>query len=424
LDAGDVTEKGDLVAFRTHSQLTYDLLGKIGYDAITIGNHDLDQGMPALRDYEKRLGRTAYLCLNLTDETGKTPFATSKVFEVNGIKVAVIGMTAPGKSPQMKTKDGARSLQAEATRLAAESDIQVVVCHYGSREAIQVAGMAPEVDVFVSGHSHEIIREPMRAPSTGAIIVQAGSNARNVGKLELTVDTEANRITDMKGELIEMKHGVVPCDAETLAAIQAKEKEMCPEATRIVGRTNKVLTVTQCAKLGATALRMRGNADVAFCHQGRIIRNYLPAGETDVNAIFLTGGQRGNELYRVNLTGAQIEEYLDELLEKGKGISQWDGFDPVIRPNKDAGKWKVKSDLKKDKSYTVIIPKLEWTSRFLNVMKEKAEGLTPQPCDFTWLDAVVSCLDEAVKKGLTIDAYVETLKVPEGNGDFQEKNSD
>jgi hypothetical protein len=84
----------------------------------------------------------------------------------------------------------------------------------------------------------------------------------------------------------------------------------------------------------------------------------------------------------------------------------------------------VKSDLKKDKSYTVIIPKLEWTSRFLNVMKEKAEGLTPQPCDFTWLDAVVSCLDEAVKKGMTIDAYVETLKVPEGNGDFQEKSSD
>ncbi|HEY5553189.1 MAG TPA: metallophosphoesterase, partial [Opitutaceae bacterium] len=31
LDAGDVAEKGDLVAHRTHSKMTYELLRRIGY---------------------------------------------------------------------------------------------------------------------------------------------------------------------------------------------------------------------------------------------------------------------------------------------------------------------------------------------------------------------------------------------------------
>ena len=424
LDAGDVTEKGDLVAFRTHSQLTYELLGKIGYDAVTIGNHDLDQGMDALRGYEKLLGATAMLCLNYVGENGDTPFTASKMFEVNGVKVAVIGMTAPGKSPQMKTEDCARALQAEALLLAPESDIQVALCHFGSRECAEQSSIATEIDVFVSGHSHEILRKPLRAPGSGAVIVQAGSYARNVGRLELTVDTEANRVVEAKGELVEMKHDTIPCDTDTMAAIKSKEQEVCPEATRVVGRTGRVLTVTECAKLAAVALRAKGNADVAFCHQGRIIRSYIPAGDTDVNVLFVAGGQRGNELYRVTLTGGQIEEYLDELMEKGKGVSQWDGFNPDIKPNKDAGKWKVTSDLKKDKTYTMIIPKLEWTSRFLTVMKDKAVGLTPQLCGFNWLEAVVAKVEEITQKGMTIDAYMATLKVQDGGEAFQEKSSD
>src|SRR4030095_1362900 len=42
LDAGDVTEKGDLVAFKTHSVMTYEAMRRMGYDGAAIGNHEYD----------------------------------------------------------------------------------------------------------------------------------------------------------------------------------------------------------------------------------------------------------------------------------------------------------------------------------------------------------------------------------------------
>ncbi len=42
LDAGDVMEKGDMLSFETESGVMYEAMGKIGYTAATVGNHDLD----------------------------------------------------------------------------------------------------------------------------------------------------------------------------------------------------------------------------------------------------------------------------------------------------------------------------------------------------------------------------------------------
>ncbi|HTZ20156.1 MAG TPA: metallophosphoesterase, partial [Opitutaceae bacterium] len=304
LDAGDVTEKGDLVAFRTHSRITYEAMRRIGYDAVTIGNHDHDAGLEWLHRYEGFLGRPL-LCLNLIKPDGSPEFMRSKIFDVGGVKVGVIGMTVPDGADCLSVEDSGRALEQEARRLGRDARLVIALCHLGVKGCMQWSLQAPTVAVFVSGHTHEVLQQPVIVPATGAIIVQAGCYAEWVGRLDLTVDLETRKIVQEDGVLVAMKHDAVPVDATMLAEVRREEQELCPEATEVVAHT-KAPIGEGMAWLAAEAMRRAAGTDVGFCNPGQILRSPLPAGVVDVNALFLTGGQRGNDTVRTTLSGAEI----------------------------------------------------------------------------------------------------------------------
>ena len=95
LDAGDVMEKGDLVAFRAKSTIMYKAISRIGYDAIAPGNHDDAYGDAHLQYCASLAPNTATLALNLMNDEGELLFAPSKIFERNGLKIGVIGVFKP-----------------------------------------------------------------------------------------------------------------------------------------------------------------------------------------------------------------------------------------------------------------------------------------------------------------------------------------
>ncbi|MCX5756939.1 MAG: hypothetical protein NTU83_00225, partial [Candidatus Hydrogenedentes bacterium] len=166
----------------------------------------------------------------------------------------------------------------------------------------------------------------------------------------------------------------------------------------------------------AAAIRQRGGTDAAFCKISQIMRSALPQGEIDVNALFLTGGQRGHKLVKANLTGAQIEAYMLGLLQDGKGISQWAGFKAKIVPGAKRSEWGFSTDLKPEKSYSIAMPQLEWDTRFLKVMRKEGDIPSIEPCDFSFTDAVASYVETVTKAGKTIDAEVESLGTTRTNG--------
>jgi 5'-nucleotidase len=61
VDAGDVTEKGDLVASRTEGVMTYEAMRRIGYDGVAVGNHDFDEVPPErIQRFESALGQVSF----------------------------------------------------------------------------------------------------------------------------------------------------------------------------------------------------------------------------------------------------------------------------------------------------------------------------------------------------------------------------
>ncbi len=409
LDGGDVMEKGDMVSYVTHSRIMYEAMRKMGYAAGAIGNHDMDHGVAYMKECEQT-GGYPLLCLNHFNEDGSLAFTPSIIVEVNEIKVGIIGMTNMRKG--IKT-DGAL-LAAEAKRLEPDVNLTAVVAHIGSRECEALSVMAPEVDVFVSAHTHEILKSPKVVPETGAIIVQAGQYAQYVGRVEISVDLNTKKIAKHDGTLIEMAHDKIKPDEEMVAWVLSEEQKYCPDANEVVGSASRIIKASEVAIFAAAAMQSHGKVDAAFCHAAQVLRNGIYPGDVRVNDLFRTGGQRGCKLVSCTLTGNQIEAYMVSLVEEKNGKTEWAGFRADMKYDGSSKSPSIVSSLGKEKSYAVIMTEREWQQRFIRVAGKheafkgfdvKSAGAAP----FTFTDALAAYARQVTKNKETLDVHIEHL---------------
>jgi len=434
VDAGDLLEKGDLLAYRTLGSATFEAMGRIGYDAITIGNHDLDFGVEHLRYLEGKLGQPLLL-LNLVDRYGEPMFQPSRIVEVNGVKVGLIGMLAPRKKflGGLDADQSGQALAAEAERLKEQVHIVVAVCHEGPGPIKNWARMAPAVDVFVAGHHHETLTSPRVFEESGAIVVSAGSNGNWVGHLELEVDLEGRRVVDHRGGLDLMRHDRVDVDEDMLQWLEAMESEWAPEAGTFVADLQSPLGWFALGGLAAEAVRARAGADIGFYHPTQIIRNGLAAGPVDYNAIFRISAERVDPLLRLRMTGQEITEYMTALAMSDWGQSQWAGFRVSVRQGDD-GRTHFDNDLVPERVYTVVMPEREW-QRYLIEIFEPAyvrtrgrvagetsgrlprRNLSGDAVDFVFADAFSEYLRAVVEAGETVSGRLKRLRSAQGDAD-------
>ncbi len=420
LDAGDITEKGDMVAFKTRGAMLFEAMNRIGYDAAAPGNHDVKPGLDRLAECAGLAPDIQFLCANLDAPGGGALFPASHVFDVDGVRVGVIGLTRPGDAPCRTMEDTVEGLKAESARLSKEVDLLVVLAHMSSRYCREMSQSVPEVDVFVGGHSHEAIESPIQVPETGALIVQAGMYGRYVGRLDLEIDLETGKVVKSSGCLVPMRRGETPEDLELARWVAQKEQEICPEARRVVAQCPTPLGALEVAHLAADALRESAGADIGFCHPGAIIRDGIAAGDVDVNALFLTGGQRGHVVVRAQMTGQEINDYLARLLDLGNGRAVWAGFKAQTRHGKDAG-WAAESDLDPTRTYTVAMCELEWESRLASILEKRTGAPTDleaaygvEQCPFTFIDALENYAEKLRNEDVTLDARAKDLSASAG----------
>jgi 2',3'-cyclic-nucleotide 2'-phosphodiesterase (5'-nucleotidase family) len=410
LDAGDVTEKGDMVAAKSGETLMWEMMRRIGYDAVTPGNHDEDAGRDGLRRYEKILGQPL-LNLNLLRADGTPDFTPSRVVKIGAVRVGIIGMIVPRAEYCLDFEASGRALGREAERLKPDVDLVIALCHEGSRNCARWSKLAPAVDVFVSGHTHEALASPESVPETHAIIVQAGCYAEFVGRLELEVDLGAKKVVHSSGELVPMLHNRVPVDQAIADLVRQRERALCPEASEFVFENPAELDIYSIARLAAAGLQRAAKADVAFCHPAQILRDKIPAGRVDYNALFRTGDMRASPILLVELTGAEIETYVNALQFKQREPPEWAGF-RITREHAADGAEHWRTDLEATRRYRVVMPKLEWDTRYLRFNARDAaapHAPTPTVTSVTYTDALRASIQQALADGTTVEQRAAQL---------------
>ncbi len=238
LDSGDYLQGTPFFNF-FKGEVELKAYQKAGFDAITIGNHEFDNGVPMLR---KALGNYSGPIINtnvtFSPELGQR-YAVLKAGNVRvglfSLLTEVSGLVTPPNFQTAKYYDPVKVAQAAVEKLSKEADIIVCMSHVGivppwseedpaghsSHKVTDevIAQKVPGIDVILSGHTHAMVSRPLviKSGSHRTLIVAPGYGGGYLGKLDLVV--KDGQVQKYENSLVPLTSSVAPAaDIESLVA--------------------------------------------------------------------------------------------------------------------------------------------------------------------------------------------------------------
>lgn len=387
--AGDMIGGSPLDSALLQDEPTVRVLDAMGMAFGAAGNHEFDEGAEELLRLQHggchpatepltgcfEGARFRWLAANVVRAEGGEPLLPPyAVVEVQGVPVGFIGVVLE-ETPTIAARRGVAGLrfldEVEAVnRYAAELKRRgvravVVLIHqggYGRPDgsapisgpiADLVPRFDPEVDVVVSGHTHQ----GYVGRIAGRLVTQAYASGTAFADIDLVLDAAGRDVVASRAELVTTFHrrdpgdpaSAVPPDPAVAALVARADALVAPIAARVVGTAAADLTRVQSragesalGNLIADAQRAATGAQIALTNPGGI-RDDIRAGEVTYADLFAVQ-PFGNGLVTMTLTGEQIHRVLERQWQPGPGGSQrvrflqvsglryvWDDARPVGR---------------------------------------------------------------------------------------------
>lgn len=322
VDAGDFFS-GRPIGSRTEGEAVIDYMNMAGYDAMTVGNHDFDQGLDVLKARAKQ-ARFPFLGANIIqDSTGNVPEYLDPYVMVDavGIRIAILGLSTT-ITPDLSFPDHVAGLtflpeietaQEWIPRLKEMgAELIVVETHawtpYDRKEAYQqlledmrnkairpekhgpnaleIAAMVPGIDIMFSGHVHRGFYEPYVDPVNHTLIFQNYANGTNVGHVNVYVHKETKELAGYdfavdNSALITMVEDEFWLDEKAdsiLSAAKAKAEEGFHEVLTVLPQPLRRSSEGQSllGNMICDAMTTVGDADVAFSNFGGVRADLNP----------------------------------------------------------------------------------------------------------------------------------------------------
>jgi 2',3'-cyclic-nucleotide 2'-phosphodiesterase (5'-nucleotidase family) len=372
LDAGDLMTGNPICNIEyggVKGGALLEMLRRIGVDAMSLGNHEFDQGPDHVRDFVT-VSPFPILCANLRDKsTGRLLAAPTRIFERGGERIGVIGLilngladvTARKNVEQFQVEDITKIAQEQIDRLDPLTDLIVLLTHNGVDEDRELASVIHNADVIVGGHSHTRLDGPERV--NGVLIVQAGSYCNNLGMLELTVAGDS--VTSCKGRLIELLADSVSPMPEVASLADSLEAVIELEYGATIGQ----LTIPwihkyyECSNVGSwicDRLRKRYGTDVALMNAGGIRADLAPGPISKLDVLKLLPFM--NSVVTFETTGAQLLQTARKQAEAhglhSHGVLEMSGLTITYRKHGDQIEVTETiingSPIQPDRTYTVV----------------------------------------------------------------------
>lgn len=300
LDSGDFAN-GTAEAKFSRGAKAVQLMNAVGYSAVTIGNHEFDfkdAGITALIQESK----FSILAANLREKaTGLLPAGVqaARVFNVDGIKVAVIGLANnhPSQPTQKYTFIKPLTALSKALREVEKQNpaVVIVIVHDSfvdyQHDILpymgQIAKRFPgRVQVVLGGHAHKIVNEYLES----TLYVESGAHLEAVSKITVNVDDETGKFLSAQAKLISLNVDEMGQD-KTVAKLA--------EELREPGLDNEVAMITKrLSKKPILPNTLDGELDDWLADEGRKIT------KTEI-FIHNTGGTR-MDLLPGSLTRRQL----------------------------------------------------------------------------------------------------------------------
>jgi len=371
-------------------------MNMLGYDAMALGNHEFDNPLEVLRKQEA-WAEFPMLSANIYDkETGKRLFQPYQIFEQQGIKIAVIGLTTEDTAkignPEYISGIDFRDPKSEAKKLIAElketekPDVIIAATHMGHYENGNRGVNAPgdvalaryvdegDLDMIVGGHSQEPVC--MEGPNmynknfnpgdacqpdqqNGTWIVQAHEWGKYVGRADFEFQNGELEMVSYNLIPVNLKKKVkMPDGSKKRVFIQDEitedqavlsfltpyqEKGQDQLNIKIANSNGKLegdrsvvrFEQTNLGRLIAASHMQRAKADFAVMNSGGV-RDSIEAGDITYKDV-LTVQPFGNIVTYTDMTGTEILDYLNVVATKpvdSGAYAQFYGISMVVEQGK------------------------------------------------------------------------------------------
>jgi len=332
LDVGDVLH-GTTFATLEKGESVVKVMNEVGYDAMTPGNHDFNYGkerlleLAAMADFD-------IISSNITYEDGTSFLKPYVIKEIDGIKVAIFGLTTPetyyktlpSNVAGLLINDPVTTVKMMMAMLEPISDVQIALAHLGTdlsteedERSTAIAMEVDGIDLILDGHSHTVFESGMVV--NGTMIASAGEYNKNVGVVNLLVGKRS--VDVLEPILVNMvSTTAIKGDSEVtsiISEINAGQAEILKE---VVGTTTVVLDgirdnvrskETNLGNLIADAMLAKTGAEIAFMNGGGI-RSSINIGEITLGEV-ITVLPFGNYVETRKYSGSIIKSALEHSVE-------------------------------------------------------------------------------------------------------------
>ena len=293
----------------------------LDYDAIAVGNHEYDHGVEALAGMIAE-AKVPALSANVYAAQGGErvdwcePY---KVVQVGEMRVGIVGLLTP-VTPSITHKDAsalyfeepAEALARARKELDGRVDWVLPITHLGVTDDRRLAKAHPDLGLIVGGHSHTYLKNGVKQGET--LIVQSGSKASAVGRVDLWFDAETFELLECSGQLIDLLKEPAAEDrnarVDEICATLVKRGEA--QMNEVVGtlaepfvRKFRKTHSSPGGNFIADRMRETLEADVAFQNRGGI-RCDLKQGPLTRRGLFELL-PFGNHLVLLEMSGADLE---------------------------------------------------------------------------------------------------------------------
>ena len=323
--AGDMF-RGSVIDSEYKGISTIEIMNTISPDVVTIGNHETDYGVAHLLFLEK-CAKFPIINANLYIKSNYARlFQSHIVLNVDGMKILFIGIITEQvmKSTQSEAVIGSfidvHDAVQEVGRIcnahnATDIDLTVLLTHIGFEEDKQLAAMldpAWGVDIIVGGHSHTFIDKP--AVVNSIVVVQAGTGTDLIGRFDMVIDTEENRMESYTWQTVPVNVDNCPVDPSIEKLLSGYKQQTDKKYGRVITRMRRKLThpsrtqETELGDLVADALAESLGVDIAMLGSGAIRTPDLGPLVTYKNLVECM--PYDNSMYLVHVTGGQLKRMM------------------------------------------------------------------------------------------------------------------
>ncbi|MBB1476713.1 bifunctional UDP-sugar hydrolase/5'-nucleotidase UshA [Shewanella sp. SG41-3] len=354
-------------------------MNEIAYDAMAVGNHEFDNPLAVL-DSQRSIANFPMLAANIYKADGTRYFDAYKVFNINGLRIAVIGLTTEDTAkignPEFIKDLTFTDPTTEAAKVIAEikaadtADLIFATTHMGHYADAMNGSNAPgdvamaralaegDLNAIIGGHSQNpVCMEPGKndyadfAPGddctpdmqNGTYIMQAHEWGKYVGRADFEYFNGELHLASYKLIPVNLKTSVTDADGNKTKVLVADEIAADADLKQLLsyyqergqGQLSEVIATTDglldgeranvrnmqtnLGRLVAEAQRTKVGADIGVMNSGGV-RASIAEGDISYRDV-LTVQPFGNMVTLSTMTGAEVTEYLNTVasFQRGSG---------------------------------------------------------------------------------------------------------